>query len=236
MNKWNFCAFVLAAVTFLSCQDGDKMVATTTVDSKFETGIEGWSAGFSEYSTETDTATLQMRFAWAKLRSPLDTTTSGLRMQSNNRIDDMFMFVKKKISGFSAGKQYSVSFDIDFATQYAENSVGAGGSPGGSVYVKAGATAEEPLDTIENDFHTFNLDKGSQSEGGKDMIVLGNASNGQDKNGYAMVKRGNGGEPITATANDKGEIWLCIGTDSGYEGLSIFYYDRIVVKISEKMD
>jgi hypothetical protein len=78
------------------------------------------------------------------------------------------------------------------------------------------------------------LDKGQQSQSGADAIVLGDVSNGREDSEYALVKRTNSDKPFTVKANAQGEIWLFVGTDSGYEGLTVLYYDRIKVTITEQ--
>ena len=54
---------------------------------------------------------------------------------------------------------------------------GIGGSPGGSVFVKAGASTAEPV-ALEDGrgYLRMNIDKGNQSGGGESMAVLGNVA------------------------------------------------------------
>ncbi|CAG4993776.1 hypothetical protein DYBT9275_01232 [Dyadobacter sp. CECT 9275] len=235
MKRWMIGCSLALAVSLSACTDGEKMTAVTTIDSDFESGTDGWSADFSDYSTATDTATLALRSRRALLPSPLDNTRYGILMQGSNRSDDLFMFVKKKIKGFRPGGTYNVAFDIDFATNESNDSFGAGGAPGTSVYLKAGASPNEPAKKLVGDYYNFTLDKGQQSQGGKEMAVIGNASNDSDETVYKIVKRSSADNSVTVNANASGEIWLCVGTDSGYEGISVFYYDRIKATISEKI-
>jgi hypothetical protein len=218
-------SLVITGMLF-SC-DNDKLNAITIVDSAFQTGTDGWKAEFAEYSTATDSTTLEMPAGRTRLPTGLDTTKYAFRMQSNNRSDDMFMYIKKKVSGFIPNQNYSVTFEMDLGTQYPENSLGAGGSPGSSVYLKAGAVATEPTRKLEDGFYHFTLDKGQQSESGKDAVLLGNVSNGTDQPTYKLVRRSNADKPINIRANAQGEIWLFVGSDSGFEGLTVLYYDHI---------
>jgi hypothetical protein len=39
------------------------------------------------------------------------------------------------------------------------------------------------------------------------------------------------GKPIHATADPDGRLWLMVGTDSGYEGLTRLYYTGIRVTL-----
>lgn len=60
-----------------------------------------------------------------------------------------------------------------------------GGSPGESVFIKVGATETESQ-RIENDmgYYRITIDKGNQSQGGEDMLVIGDFSNDMDENEY----------------------------------------------------
>jgi hypothetical protein len=76
----------------------------------------------------------------------------------------------------------------------------------------------------------MNIDKGNQSIGGIDMIVIGDFSNGTDQNIY-KIKQLTTTSPLNVRANQQGEIWLVIGTDSGFEGTTTIYYNFIQVVI-----
>lgn len=233
MKKYITWVSLAIAGMLFSCND-DKLNAITIVDSAFQTGTDGWTAQFSEYSTTTDSISLQMQAGRARLPIGLDTTKYAFRIQAQNGSDDMFMYLKKKVTGFIPNQNYSVTFEMDLGTQYPENSLGAGGSPGSSVYLKAGAVATEPNRKLEDKFYHFNLDKGQQSESGKDAVLLGNVSNGVDQTIYKLVRRSNLDKPINIKANAQGEIWLFVGSDSGFEGLTVLYYDHIRVTIIEQ--
>lgn len=234
MKKWMMLAGLAITGILTACDNEDKLNAIVKVDSAFETGADGWTPGFTDYSSETDSATFELKAERRRLASGLDTTKYGFMMQGHNHSDDMFMYLKKKVSGFVPNQTYSVVFIVTLGTQYPESGIGAGGSPGGSVYLKAGASPIEPARKVEGKLYTFNLDKGAQSEIGKDAVLLGNVSNGADTYVYKLVERSNADKPFTVKANAQGEIWLYVGTDSGFEGLSIFYYDRITATLTEQ--
>ncbi len=82
---------------------------------------------------------------------------------------------------------------------------------------------------LTNGFYGINIDKGNQSTGGKDALVLGNIGAGNDVNEYTLITRSNAENPLTAQTNAQGDLWLIVGTDSGYEGLTQLYYNRISV-------
>lgn len=197
----------------------------------FEQTDGGWTGGLAEYSKDTDTASIEFKFKRSALPAAIDTTRHGMMIQSHNRSDDMFMFFKRRVTGLLPNQTYKVYFEVDLGTSYPENSVGAGGSPGSSTYLKAGAATNEPKAVLENDFYKFNLDKGQQSEGGKELTVLGNVANGLTEFKYKLVQRNNLTKPVEAKTDADGTFWLCIGTESGFEGLTVLYYDRIKVTL-----
>lgn len=230
-NVWMMSA--LLGMGLWSCNQDEDVNGIKVVDSDFQTTTDGWLAGFAEYSEEQDSTMFEFNSRLAALPVPLDTTKKAIRMQSHNRSDDVFMFLKKKITGLDPTRTYKVTYEIDLGTNYFKGSVGIGGSPAESVYLKAGASPNEPVRKLVNGFYEVTIDKGQQATGGTEMPVLGNVSNGLDSTAYKVVKRANTEAPVLVKPNANGEIWLCVGTDSGFEGLTVLYYDRIKVTIRE---
>ena len=111
---------------------------------------------------------------------------------------------------------------------------GIGGSPGESVFVKAGASTVEPVAAEErNRYLRMNIDKGNQANGGEDMVVLGNVAHGEVVNREYRIKTlDNMDQPLSVSTDGEGRVWLIVGTDSGFEGLSAFYYSRISYTLS----
>lgn len=187
---------------------------------EFDAGQDGWEGGYSDYSGESD---FQFAFARSRLPAPLDTNKYGLKLNGMNRSDDMFMFLRRKIEGLEPGAKYNVAFKVRFASREATNSFGIGGSPGTSVFLKAGAVAVKPLDVNGR----MNIDKGNQSNPGRDMDTIGHVGVAEDTKAYALIERSNAGRSFAFTAAADGTAWVVIGTDSGYEGLTTLYYQRV---------
>lgn len=233
MKKYVWMMSALLGMSMWSCDQNEDVSGMKEVDSDFETTTDGWASGFAEYSEEQDSTMFEFNSRLAALPAPLDTTKKAIRMQSHNRSDDMFMYIKKKVSGLDPNRTYKVTYEIDLGTNYPNGSVGIGGSPAESVYLKAGASPNEPVKKLVNGFYEVTIDKGQQATGGTEMPLLGNVSNGLDSTAYKLVKRSNAETPVTVKPNANGDIWLCVGTDSGFEGLTVLYYDRIKVTIRE---
>lgn len=187
---------------------------------EFDAGQDGWEGGYSDYSGEND---FQFAFARARLPAPLDTSKYGLKLNGMNRSDDMFMFLRRKIEGLEPGAKYNVAFKVRFASREATNSFGVGGAPGTSVFLKIGAVAVKPADVNGR----MNIDKGNQSNPGRDMDTIGHVGVGEDTKAYTLIERSNAGRSFAFTAAADGTAWIILGTDSGYEGLTTLYYQRI---------
>lgn len=227
-----FFASVLTSSLFIvsSCtQDSVESQSTLPYQSNFQRSTDGWVADIADYSKQMDD--IRFESNWTGLPKPLDSQSKSLMISSMNRSDDVFMFLKKKLTGLHPNTDYQLVFDVELASAYADNSIGIGGSPGGSVFLKAGATAVEPKPQLKDDFYELNIDKGTQSEGGRDAVVLGNVGIGEDKTDYTLIKRSNADKPFTAHTNGQGELWLVVGTDSGYEGQTTLYYSNIKVTV-----
>ena len=118
--------------------------------------------------------------------------------------------------------------------------VGIGGSPGESVYVKAGAVNYQPEVNEGDDGNLYiNVDKGFQSNGGKEMITLGTIANPnidlENYTGveYAIMTLDNQDNAFSVTSDSQGTVWVIVGTDSGFEGLTRIYYDQVSVDFVE---
>ncbi|GAB3992776.1 hypothetical protein GCM10028807_26390 [Spirosoma daeguense] len=218
--------------SFSSCkQDDVPTQAGLPYQSSFQRDADGWTADITDYGTP-QAEIMEFKSAHSKLPSPLDSTRKSIMIESMNRSDDAFMFLKKKVTGLQPNKDYKLVFNVELASKYPENSIGIGGSPGGSVWLKVGASAIEPVKELKDGFYSLNLDKGVQNNDGKDAIRLGNIGTTDDTGKYTLIKRSNAEKPFTAKSNDKGELWLLVGTDSGFEGLTTLYYSDIKVTLN----
>jgi hypothetical protein len=205
----------------------DKITGTYVFD--FEEDLEGWEPIFADYP-EGEDLFYELHASRESLPEPLDTDLHGLMISGNNHSDDLFMGLLKKMDGLTPNTSYSVIFNLDIASETPQNSFGIGGSPGASVYVKVGATPVKPeLDTDDQEWLRLNIDKGNQAAEGTDMINIGTVGTPLEEFIYTIITRSNSDSPFTVISNDKGEIWLLAGTDSGFEGKTILYYDRIEV-------
>ncbi|MDG0867601.1 hypothetical protein [Candidatus Lucifugimonas marina] len=60
------------------------------------------------------------------------------------------------------------------------------------------------------------------------MFSIGNVTNFEVlSNEFKIKTLENTGRTVTIPSDDEGRIWVTVGTDSGFEGLSAFYYSAI---------
>ncbi|HEU65252.1 MAG TPA: hypothetical protein ENN57_01135 [Chloroflexi bacterium] len=206
-------------------------------------GAQGWEAGFAEYSPEMEDM-MQLEAGIRPLPSELGTECTGYYLQGMNLPDDLFMFLKRRLGpddGVVPNQKYRLKYTLVFASNEPTGAIGIGGSPGESVYLKAGACPIEPevyLDP-ELNYYRMNVDKAEGNTGsGEAASMVGHIANGLradkitdwENRPYVSVKR-NHVHTYTATASPDGELWLLVGTDSGFEGLTGIYYQHIEVTL-----
>ena len=193
----------------------------------FESGSEGWVVGFADLPVNYDQSIYELDHEHRPLPEGLE--GGGIYVQGHNRSDDLFMFLKRRVDGLRPDTTYAVSVSVDLATNVPAGLVGIGGSPGESVYVKAGASTVEPLAVEDESGHIrMNIDKGNQSNGGESMVVLGDVAHPRvEESEYLIKTLENTGLPLSVATDSEGRAWLIVGTDSGFEGLTRLYYARI---------
>ncbi|MCY4527959.1 MAG: hypothetical protein OXD46_02860 [Chloroflexi bacterium] len=198
----------------------------------FMSDAEGWMVGFADLPVDYNQSIYELHHEHRQLPDGL--AGSGIFVQGHNRSDDLFMFLKRRSDGLRPNTTYAVSVSIDLATNVQAGLFGIGGSPGESVFVKAGASTIEPLVEEDSNRHLrMNIDKGNQSRGGESMVVLGNVAHPEVANREYRIKTlDNTDLPLSVTTDSEGRVWLIVGTDSGFEGLSQLYYARISYTLS----
>ena len=140
------------------------------------------------------------------------------------------MFFKGPVDGLLPGASYDVTVSVEIATDVPAGCVGVGGAPGESVWVKAGATAVEPLPIRDGGYLRMNIDVGNQSAGG---------SAGRGARRRRQLETLRGAAPVgaqvlrgqTDTGTDleipaSGRAWLFFGVDSGFEAGAAIYFTR----------
>lgn len=151
----------------------------------------------------------------------------GYMLEGNNHSDDLFMYITVPVE-MRPNTTYNYKMTFNIATSVAGDMMGVGGSPGASVFVKAGAVSIKPESTEEDGYYRINIDKGNQGLGGKDLINAGNIEkeDGSPDGVFATKIFGAYGD---VTTGDDGIVYLVVGTDSGFEGKTTVYIEDLKV-------
>ena len=194
---------------------------------QFDNDAYGWEVGFADYPVGEEEF-YELTSGFEQLPSPLE-NRSGLKVSGNNHSDDLFMFIKKKFTGFEPNTRYQLQFEITIATNAPRGCVGVGGAPGESVTIKAGASVMEPFPLNNgSDFYLMNIDKGNQSTGGRDAISIGDFANSTDcensQYSYELKTLNSKENEFTVLTGSDGTLWVLFATDSGFEATTSIYY------------
>jgi hypothetical protein len=202
----------------------------------FSEGSSGWLSSFSDYSLQI--ADLERIAEIRFLPHEIDANERGYYLQSTNRADDVFMFLKKSLGtkdGLVANQAYDVWIYVELASDAPSNCVGIGGAPGESVYLKAGVSLVEPVPMLEGNNVRLNVDKGNQAGGGADASVIGNIVNGlpcEEAMGRSVLLKRFHRHPTPVTTGLSGDLWVFLGTDSGFEGTTGLHYSLIQILLT----
>jgi hypothetical protein len=224
-------SFLAILMVFSGCMNDADSPAMAIFSSNFDFAADqhGWQHGFSEYPPKDSTA-YELKYAYAV--EP--TGTNSIMLSGNNKGSNLFMYLKRKLEGLTPNTTYTLTFNVSLFSNPAEANGAAATSE--NVYLKVGATGVEPKSVIDKTQYVMNIDKGSQSESGDDMITIGNVST--PSNIYSQITRTNSSnvdEPFQVKSNSRGEIWLIVGTDSGSTGITTVFYSKVYVTLSSKI-
>ena len=227
-------AFVFASWGFVACElEQDITVFSISFD--FTETDNGWTGDFSDYP-KGDSLNFELFYKHDTLPTNLNAnaTKKALHLAGINGSDDLFMFAKKKVTGLKPNTTYTILFNVRFASSAPTGAIGIGGAPGESVYLKAGAVPTEPYKILQEGNYVMNIDKGNQAQSGNDMIVLGDIAVAATTNQFTSIVRSNtSSSGFLATTDTNGQLWLIVGTDSGFEGSTTIYYTQIDVLFNE---
>lgn len=202
-------------------EEPDTVVITTL----FKDGAGGWHAGFSDYPI-ADADIYELSGEIASL--PNNQQETAYYLAGHNRSDDLFMFLKYRTDQLEANTRYLITGEVTFLSNAGVGCFGVGGAPGEAVYVKMGASEDEP----EQVDYYLNIDKGNQSTSGNDALVIGNiaaegAGCGEENRFGEKTLTLEAEHNFVVQSSATGHLWLLFGTDSGFEGKTELYIKSI---------
>eukprot|EP00127_Corallochytrium_limacisporum_P003187 Clim_evm36s147 gene=Clim_evmTU36s147 len=166
-------------------------------------------------------------------------------LEVENKSDDVFIGLIKKIEGFVPNKLYGYDACVSIGTRESNECIGIGGGPGTSQYVKIGVFNVQPQvrQDREGIYRFSNIDIGFQSQSGPTFKVVGTMGHDVPCDGTTpylpkilesrAVRSESGVAGNTIVADETGAIWLMSGVDSGFEGkTTLFITDMHVTFLS----
>jgi len=206
----------------------------------FADGTHSWIGDFADFppGDNVDNQLYQLEAELRTLPSNLGTDTA-FYIQGNNASDDLFMYLKHKVQGLQISTDYSIGYQIAFASAAQSGCVGVGGSPGESVAMVAGGTTVEPTQTLDDlDILRINLDKNNAAGPAQNASPVGDVANGQpcdlSMETFLTINRTHT-HPHAIKTDADGVLWLIIGTDSGFEALTALFYQQIKVTLTPSL-
>jgi hypothetical protein len=201
------------------CSVSSENITVFSYSYEFSTSDEGWDGDFAGYP-EGDSVFYGLKFKYDTVPGTKG-NRKGLMLGGNNHSGSLFMFVRKKLTGLKPNTTYRVLFNVRLASKEKTGS----GAPGESVFVKAGVTRVQPKKVLTDGTYRMNVNIGSQAEAGPDVLVLGHIGVSATTSSFTEVYRNNNASsPFQVTTGQDGEVWVFIGTDSGYAGVTTVYF------------
>lgn len=230
MRFKRFCSLGVAVAIGMSILAGTAAAKETTAGLTFDFNQNdgGFTPIFSDYPNERGVEEFyELRSGHEEV--PIAEAGKGLFLSGNNHSDDLFMGYYKDLSGLVPETEYQFTVRFQLATNVENDMIGIGGAPGESVFVKCGVASKEPENSLDSLNHfCLNIDKGSQSTSGSDMIVVGNLAK-EEINRPGEYEFNEIETKVIARTDEAGTAYLVIGTDSGFEGVTSYYLDDISV-------
>ncbi|MHA6248505.1 hypothetical protein ACXYMU_11250 [Pontibacter sp. CAU 1760] len=105
------CFLILFAFLAFSCEDNteDNALPAETVTFDFKGGATEWEGGFADYPKEWDTTRFEFVCRHADLPAEVNRQGKGILISGRNISDDLFMFMKKQITGLEPNHTYQVT-------------------------------------------------------------------------------------------------------------------------------
>lgn len=203
----------------------------------FERRSQGFKAVFADLPADYVEDLYELDYRRELLPVPLS-DHAGLRLTGHNRSDDLAMLVTAPVAGLQPDTLYRVEVDAELASNVPHGCVGVGGSPGDSVYLKLGASGEEPLvepDPVDG-WLRLNVDFGIQSNPGANARVVGTLANSQDcadgvDADWEIKRVTTEGQPLLVSSDGDGIVWVFAGSDSAFEGFTQYYVLSLTARL-----
>ncbi|NMC59994.1 MAG: hypothetical protein GYA51_11550, partial [Candidatus Methanofastidiosa archaeon] len=196
--------FLVLTLGIIACNKNGDNPESSKMEYTFDfnsIGMENWMSFFSDYPVGEENY-YELIYEYSNLPEPLDTNIKSLKISGNNHSDDLFCAIYRKFDGLQPNKSYSVTFNIDFASNAPTNAVGVGGSP--DLSIGAGGLSFVPNNRIDN-LNTYrpNFESKLQSHLSNEFFqVLGTIGVSDNiPTPFMLINRNNLDNPIEIVSN-----------------------------------
>jgi hypothetical protein len=228
--------------------DGSRCPMSNTYDEtrsfNLNRGPQGFTALFLDYwDGEEDFLELD---SWHGALPGEWSGRDGIGVSGNNRTDDLMMVLKRPLDGLAPNTPYRLELEMQFATNVPAGCVGVGGAPGESVFMRLGASGEQPGYVLEDSadgsmppMRRPSIDLGQQSQPGAYALAVGDMANrlgdewcGDEDAPWQLKRVTTSGQFLEVTSDDDGRIWVYGLSDSGFEATTTWFMTEFVVRLS----
>ena len=109
----NFSLILLTIFCGCSLSNDDPSASIFTASFDFSESQAGWEADFSDMpASPADSLFYELKFAYTTLPENLGEQQS-LMLSGHNHSDDLFMFIKRKVSGLIPNTTYTLVFEVE---------------------------------------------------------------------------------------------------------------------------
>lgn len=217
----------LISILMLDCSKEDNLIL---FDFNFPSGEQNWESFFSDYPVGEE-AFYELTFEYCCLPEPLDQNIKALKISGNNHSDDLFSAIFRRFDNLTPNHTYSITFDLELASNAPIGASGVGGSP--DLALGAGGINYPPENNVDElNHYRPNFESELQSGISNHVLkVLGTIGVSDEiPTPFMLITRNNLSNPIAITTNSNGEVWLMIATDSGFESTTTLFYKSIKIK------
>ncbi len=233
----------LAFIIFLSgCltsndEPSNPLLISRTV---FAEDAEGWEAQFSEYEPGLEDS-LKLSFTHDKFMASESIGEVTAVVQSGYATNsDLYMFIKRQISGFKPNTSYSVVFTLELFAQLNEDFSGDLSEDDNGSFLKAAVYTEEPDTLIVDDVDhpgkkivITNFDKGNDQTVGPNMALIGKLEHTSLNESPLLLIGTSEGDDLFGTTDSEGKMWMMIGVDTNQPLDQSIFYSFIGIEFRE---
>jgi hypothetical protein len=243
MKNYGIGLLIFPGIAFLlsGCLNSDETTNPLLVSNTvFAEDAEGWEAQFSEYEPGLEDS-LKLSFTHDKFMATESIGEVTAVVQSGFATNsDLFMYIKRQISGFKPNTVYSVVFNLELYAQLNEDFSGDLEDNNNGSFLKASVYAEEPDTVIVDDSNNpgmkivlTNFEKGDDKVTGPNMALIGKLEYTSVNETPLLLIGTTEGDDLLGTTDSEGKMWMMIGVDTNQPIYQSIFYSFIGISFRE---